>query len=117
MSYYQSVPDYLGILGQSVLSYWTDLTVPAAVHHVACNGLTALSLENTTILGATHISAGSSISTLGSCQSIATSSVEACRVYGVISTTSESSVKFEIWLPDTWYGRFLTVGNGGLGGC
>ncbi|GLB45545.1 putative tannase and feruloyl esterase [Lyophyllum shimeji] len=35
----------------------------------------------------------------------------------VVNTTSTSSVFAEAWLPDTWYGRFLAVGNGGLGGC
>ncbi|KAG6877612.1 hypothetical protein C0993_005616 [Termitomyces sp. T159_Od127] len=35
----------------------------------------------------------------------------------VINTTSTSAVYAEAWLPDTWYGRYLTVGNGGLGGC
>ena len=82
-----------------------------------CSGLTSLSLENTTILSASYVTAGSNISTPGSCQSSAISTVDVCRVYGVVNTTSDSAVKFEIWLPDIWYGRFLGVGNGGLGGC
>ena len=43
--------------------------------------------------------------------------VEICRVQGVITTSSTSSVKFDMWLPDVWYGRLLFTGNGGLGGC
>lgn len=82
-----------------------------------CSGLGFLSLTNTTILAAHHLVAGSNITTSGSCQSSAITSVDICRVYGVINTTSDSAVKFELWLPDAWYGRFLGVGNGGLGGC
>ncbi|KAF7366036.1 Carboxylic ester hydrolase [Mycena venus] len=40
-----------------------------------------------------------------------------CRVQLVINTTSTSAVHAEAWLPDTWFGRFLALGNGGLGGC
>ncbi|KAJ6526898.1 tannase and feruloyl esterase-domain-containing protein [Mycena vulgaris] len=40
-----------------------------------------------------------------------------CRVYFVINTTDTSVVHAEAWLPDTWYGRFLGLGNGGLNGC
>ncbi|KNZ74678.1 putative feruloyl esterase B-2 [Termitomyces sp. J132] len=34
-----------------------------------------------------------------------------------MNTTSTSAVHAEAWLPDTWFGRFLGLGNGGLGGC
>lgn len=42
-----------------------------------------------------------------------------CRVTATIPTSHRSEVKVEAWLPDTnvWQGRFLAVGNGGLGGC
>ncbi|KAF8518084.1 tannase and feruloyl esterase [Gautieria morchelliformis] len=86
----------------------------------ACSSLTAtLSLENTTIITAERITAGQNISTPGSChwQSVAAVTADACRVYAVVNTTAESAVHFEVWLPDTWFGRFLALGNGGLGGC
>jgi feruloyl esterase len=84
-----------------------------------CTALkTTLSLENTTILNAERIAAGTNISTPGSCpQSTALSTVDVCRVYAVVNTTEESAVHFEVWLPDIWYGRFLAGGNGNLGGC
>jgi len=83
-----------------------------------CTSLkTTLALENTTILEVERIAAGANISTAGSCQSTAPVAVDACRVYAVVNTTEDSTVHFEVWLPDTWYGRFLAVGNGGLGGC
>lgn len=83
----------------------------------SCEGLIALSLENTTILSTSRVAAGSNVSTPGSCQHSAVSTVAVCRVFGMVDTTEDSAVKFEMWLPDTWYGRFLGVGNGGLGGC
>lgn len=46
-----------------------------------------------------------------------TVSVDLCRVAMVISTSSQSSIKMEAWLPKDWSGRFLSTGNGGLGGC
>jgi hypothetical protein len=78
----------------------------------------SLHLENTTILNTTYIAAPATITTPGVCQS--TTLVTAsplCRVQFRINTTSTSSVYGEAWLPDTWYGRFLLTGNGGLGGC
>ncbi|KAI8716316.1 Carboxylic ester hydrolase [Fusarium sp. LHS14.1] len=40
-----------------------------------------------------------------------------CRLSFDVATSSDSSVRFEAWLPLDWSGRFLGVGNGGLGGC
>lgn len=44
-------------------------------------------------------------------------SVDLCRVGLNISTSARSSIRVEVWLPQNWSGRFLSVGNGGLGGC
>ncbi|KAG6908599.1 hypothetical protein DXG01_004002 [Tephrocybe rancida] len=86
----------------------------------ACKALkTRLQLENTTILSAKHldISQPQNITALGTCQTKALASTPMCRVQFVVNTTTTSAVHAEAWLPDTWYGRFLAVGNGGLGGC
>jgi len=84
----------------------------------ACLSLAShIALENTTLLKVEHISANNSISTAGSCQSVAIVTSNACRIFAVTNTTSTSAVHFEMWLPDVWFGRFLAVGNGGLGGC
>ncbi|KAF8516430.1 tannase and feruloyl esterase [Hysterangium stoloniferum] len=83
-----------------------------------CLDLTmTLTIANTTILEAQYVASGETISTYGSCQSAAVPTSSTCRVLGVVSTSSTSNVHFEMWLPDTWFGRFLGVGNGGLGGC
>ncbi|KAF8057399.1 tannase and feruloyl esterase [Lyophyllum atratum] len=87
-------------------------------HASACAALkNHLRLDNTTILSSTHISGPANISTPGSCQSQALLSSAICRVQFVVNTTSTSAVHAEAWLPDTWFGRFLGLGNGGLGGC
>ncbi|KAF7344213.1 Carboxylic ester hydrolase [Mycena venus] len=77
-----------------------------------------LHLENTTILNVTYLAAPTNVSTPGTCQSTAqVSAAPLCRVQFVINTTSTSAVHAEAWLPDTWFGRFLGLGNGELGGC
>lgn len=43
--------------------------------------------------------------------------VNLCRTALAIQTTGESSIVFEAWLPETWSGRFLATGNGGIDGC
>ncbi|CAI6334314.1 unnamed protein product [Periconia digitata] len=40
-----------------------------------------------------------------------------CRIQANITTSATSEVSFEAWLPQNWTGRFLSTGNGGLGGC
>src|SRR5690349_19726882 len=38
-----------------------------------------------------------------------------CRLAGVIRPTSDSEIRFEVWLPASgWNGKFLSVGNGGF---
>lgn len=40
-----------------------------------------------------------------------------CRVTGVIRPSSDSDIRFEVWLPETgWNGKYLGVGNGGFAG-
>ena len=46
-----------------------------------------------------------------------TVSVDLCRVELTIATSNRSSISMEAWLPANWTGRFLSTGNGGLGGC
>ena len=40
-----------------------------------------------------------------------------CRVTGVLRPTTDSDIRFEVWLPENdWNQRFLGVGNGGFAG-
>ncbi|KAH7120934.1 Tannase/feruloyl esterase [Dendryphion nanum] len=43
--------------------------------------------------------------------------VPVCRVNLRVQTSEESSVEIEVWLPEQWTGRILSIGNGGFGGC
>jgi feruloyl esterase len=40
-----------------------------------------------------------------------------CRLQLQVPTTNSSRIIMEAWLPENWSGRFLSTGNGGLGGC
>ncbi|KAJ4220548.1 tannase [Fusarium solani] len=40
-----------------------------------------------------------------------------CRIALTVKTSPSSEISMEAWLPRNWTGRFLSVGNGGLGGC
>ncbi|TDZ41479.1 putative feruloyl esterase B-2 [Colletotrichum trifolii] len=46
-----------------------------------------------------------------------TVTADLCRLTAQVATSSRSGFKFEAWLPQNWTGRFLSTGNGGLGGC
>jgi feruloyl esterase len=89
----------------------------------ACASLEYLSLTGTLILEVGHVTANQDFpvpgSGAGSCNARANTTVDICRVHGIIKTSSGSSSKFEIWLPmlENWYGRFLSTGNGGTNGC
>jgi hypothetical protein len=40
-----------------------------------------------------------------------------CRAAGVLKPTSDSQIKFELWMPaTTWNGKFQDIGNGGFAG-
>ncbi|KAJ4293579.1 Feruloyl esterase [Kalmusia sp. IMI 367209] len=43
--------------------------------------------------------------------------VGVCRLNLRVETTETSEIYMEVWLPETWEGRTLTTGNGGLAGC
>ncbi|KAF9020012.1 tannase and feruloyl esterase [Hymenopellis radicata] len=76
-----------------------------------------LTLANTTIYESSYVAATATISTLGVCQVNTTSTAAMCRVDATVNTSSTSAVHFEVWMPDEWYGRSLTVGNSGFAGC
>ncbi|KAJ7509460.1 tannase and feruloyl esterase [Mycena galericulata] len=76
-----------------------------------------LHLENTTILDVAYVSGNSTVTPYGPCASTVHASVPLCRVQFSTQTSTTSAIRAEAWLPDEWYGRFLGLGNGGLGGC
>ena len=81
----------------------------------ACASLADQRLPNTTITAAQAITSGS-FTPPGSTNEM-TQLPPFCRVAGVIKPTSESQIRFEVWLPlQNWNGKFAGVGNGGWAG-
>ncbi|KAJ7755290.1 tannase and feruloyl esterase [Mycena maculata] len=77
----------------------------------------SLNLENTTVLDIAYVAAGATVKPHGTCVPKAHVSTPLCRVQFSTQTSATSAMRAEAWLPDEWYGRFLGLGNGGLGGC
>jgi hypothetical protein len=44
-------------------------------------------------------------------------SADLCRIALEIKTSNTSKIAFEAWFPESWSGRFLATGNGGIDGC
>ncbi len=79
-----------------------------------CQQLSGSSLPYTTITIATSVPAGTFTPPYGD----ALQKLPAfCRVAGVIKPSSDSYIRFEVWLPTAaWNEKFLGVGNGGFAG-
>ncbi|KAJ7819986.1 tannase and feruloyl esterase [Mycena olivaceomarginata] len=102
----------------SLSSSWNANNGGNAALRAKCLALkSGLTLENTTILDVSYLPVASGISTLGTCQSKATHTAPLCRVQFYTDTSDTSRIHAEAWLPDEWYGRFMGLGNRGLGGC
>jgi feruloyl esterase len=79
-----------------------------------CESLTALQLTDTTITLAQSMGAGAFTPPRNGGKSVP---VAFCRVTGTIRPTSDSDIRFELWLPQSgWTGRYESVGNGGFAG-
>src|SRR5205807_4440395 len=81
----------------------------------ACEQLTGLRLQDTTVTMAESVAAGAfTPPRIPNAQPV---SVAFCRVAGSIKPTSDSDIRFELWLPASgWTGRYESVGNGGFAG-
>jgi feruloyl esterase len=83
---------------------------------IDCARLTGLTFEgNTSVTSATAVTAGS----LTVSPKVALTDLPAfCRVQGVSKPSGDSSIFFEVWLPqpDRWNDRFLSAGEGGFAG-
>ena len=80
---------------------------------MSCESLAWLSLPDTTILSAAVVPAGT-FDPPGATPPI---EVAACRVTASARPTSDSDIRFELWMPVSgWNGKFLSAGEGGFAG-
>jgi hypothetical protein len=98
----------------------TAVFVTTPVFAATCESIAALKLPTTTITAAQVVAAGAfkppppvSPADLKSFESLPAF----CRVQGVIQSSSDSHIEFEVWLPMAgWNGKYFGVGNGGFAG-
>jgi hypothetical protein len=90
--------------------------LPAAAS-ATCESLAKINLPNTTIAVAQTQTAGSFTPPEQNAKPM-TTLPEFCRVSGVIKPSSDSNIKFEVWMPtsSSWNGRYEGLGNGGFAG-
>lgn len=78
-----------------------------------CAGLKSLKLDQTTITQAEIVTGDLKIEGEEPMRELPA----LCRVAGVLRPSSDSEIRFEVWMPaEGWNGRFLGVGNGGFAG-
>lgn len=86
---------------------------PVAAAPVACEGLTRVVSDASTITSAVTVVSETTIGGVNV-------GTRFCRVQGVAKPSSDSEIKFEVWLPATeaaWTGRFKLNGTGGYAGA
>jgi feruloyl esterase len=93
------------------------MSAATLVHAASCESLKSLKLPDTTIDSSTVEAAG--LFKLDGIAAVALPDPvpEHCRVKGTIRPTSDSDIKFEVWLPAAnWNGKLNAGGNGGFAG-
>lgn len=80
-----------------------------------------LNIEHATVYSSQFVAAGTNLSLPESNVTCATPyqvvPADTCRIALYVATSNSSGINMEAWLPSNWTGRFLSAGNGGLGGC
>ena len=92
------------------------VVTPAASNGTACSNLAALTMPAITI----QIGDGGAGRTVHAARRIDAMTLPAfCRVEATARPTSDSEIKFEVWIPpaDAWNSKFQGVGNGGYQGA
>ncbi len=81
----------------------------------SCSSLAVLTIPDVTINAATEVAAGAFMPPNAQA---ALTLPAFCRVEATARPTSDSEIKFEVWIPptDAWNGKFQGVGNGGYQG-
>jgi Tannase and feruloyl esterase len=110
------------ILGGLALAAWISTSGAAFASEQSCAALKSASFKNTKIETAEEVHPDPSwayppsvFNGLAATDPTGTVSAKEpfCRVVAVI----ETEIKFELWLPDSWNGKYQQVGNGGYTGA
>jgi Tannase and feruloyl esterase len=88
---------------------------------VTCESLQNIKLPETAITLAATVAAGAFTPPQAEQPGLGAIAYQAlpafCRVTGVLKPSSDSDIRFEVWLPvSAWNGRFQGIGNGGFAG-
>ncbi|MGA3194398.1 MAG: tannase/feruloyl esterase family alpha/beta hydrolase [Terriglobales bacterium] len=95
----------------------TASSAAQALGQEACEKLKQLRLPDTTIISAESVPAGPFALPPGQSPMKSVDMPAFCRVRGEIRPTTDSQIKFEVWMPAAgWNGKFEQLGNGGLAG-
>src|SRR4051795_6421353 len=102
-------------LAAALVPVLAQVATPAATGGTACSNLAALTIPNVTVRSATAVAAGPFTAPNAS---NAMTLPAFCRVEATAHPTSDSDIKFEVWIPpaEAWNGKFQGVGNGGYQG-
>ena len=102
-----------GGLVVALILAWT--AQPVTVQGTACADLAALSIPDVTINAASAVAEGAFTPPAAKTP---LNLPAFCRVEATARPTSDSEIKFEVWIPqaDAWNGKFQGVGNGGYMG-
>lgn len=104
----------LAAIGATLVACGGRDTDASFTPRLACADLGGRTLDgDATVTSATPVSGTLALSATQTLSSLP----NFCRVQGVSRPTSDSNIRFEVWLPtDTWNGRFMSSGEGGFAG-
>jgi feruloyl esterase len=93
----------------------------ASAREDRCAGLKTLSLKHAEVVSATLVESHpfQKPSSVPASYRLPAATVPAhCEVHGIARPTSDSEIRFEVWLPSpaVWNGKYLQRGNGGWAG-
>jgi feruloyl esterase len=102
----------------AVIGLFASLVIAGApAMATPCTNLQSLPLKDTTITSALDITTGAFVVPNSNPPQTITGLPAFCRVTATLTPMSDSSIKIEVWLPETtWNGRFLGTGGGGFQG-
>jgi feruloyl esterase len=106
----------LAALVVATIPLLTAVIAPAASNGTACTNLAALTIPSVTIRSSTAVAAGP-FTPPGATTAMTLPAF--CRVEATARPTSDSDIRFEVWIPpaDAWNGKLEGVGNGGYSGA